>query len=260
MGTEKTSDFLILILQGQAGLHILTKEFIFLFLQRGQTQSPPPPKPPSPSFELGLSSFPPLPGAAGNLKTEDLFENRLASVVIGTSAKDKNLNVDASTNTIPSGIPREPLLPVSSALPGTFESPPSPSQSPDECKILNKPQEPPNMDRLSATLVTASKSVQVNGAATELRKPSYAEICQRTSKDTSTLQPQKEQKPNTVAYIKEERKPSDSSTEKSRELLPIKANSGRPKDQRRPSGRRSPPPAIGKRLNKEQNTPPKSPQ
>uniref|UniRef100_A0A8B9MV62 La ribonucleoprotein 4B n=1 Tax=Accipiter nisus TaxID=211598 RepID=A0A8B9MV62_9AVES len=52
---------------------------------RGQTQSPPPPKPPSPSFELGLSSFPPLPGAAGNLKTEDLFENRLSSVVIGTS-------------------------------------------------------------------------------------------------------------------------------------------------------------------------------
>lgn len=57
---------------------------VFLF-QRGQTQSPPPPKPPSPSFELGLSSFPPLPGAAGNLKTEDLFENRLSSVVIGTS-------------------------------------------------------------------------------------------------------------------------------------------------------------------------------
>lgn len=57
---------------------------LFLF-QRGQTQSPPPPKPPSPSFELGLSSFPPLPGAAGNLKTEDLFENRLSSVVIGTS-------------------------------------------------------------------------------------------------------------------------------------------------------------------------------
>ncbi|XP_025061553.1 la-related protein 4B isoform X2 [Alligator sinensis] len=52
---------------------------------RGQTQSPPPPKPPSPSFELGLSSFPPLPGAAGNLKTEDLFENRLSSVIIGTS-------------------------------------------------------------------------------------------------------------------------------------------------------------------------------
>uniref|UniRef100_A0A5F8GP48 La ribonucleoprotein 4B n=1 Tax=Monodelphis domestica TaxID=13616 RepID=A0A5F8GP48_MONDO len=52
---------------------------------RSQTQSPTPPKPPSPSFELGLSSFPPLPGAAGNLKTEDLFENRFSNMVIGTS-------------------------------------------------------------------------------------------------------------------------------------------------------------------------------
>ncbi|KAG9476445.1 hypothetical protein GDO78_003152 [Eleutherodactylus coqui] len=55
---------------------------------RGQTQSPPPIKPPSPSFELGLSSFPPLPGAAGNLKPEDFFENRLSNLVISTS-KDK---------------------------------------------------------------------------------------------------------------------------------------------------------------------------
>ncbi|OXB76802.1 UNVERIFIED_CONTAM: hypothetical protein H355_008191 [Colinus virginianus] len=119
---------------------------------RGQTQSPPPPKPPSPSFELGLSSFPPLPGAAGNLKTEDLFENRLSNVVIGTTKERvssqcsflanpinwalwlpffvvQNVNVDASTNTVPSGIPREPLLPPSSALPRTLERSPSPSQS-----------------------------------------------------------------------------------------------------------------------------------
>lgn len=55
--------------------------------QRVTPQSPPPPpKPPSPSFELGLSSFPPLPGAAGQLKTEDVFDNRLASsVVVGTT-------------------------------------------------------------------------------------------------------------------------------------------------------------------------------
>jgi len=65
-------------------IHCGNLSMLFLF-QRGQTQSPSPPKPPSPSFELGLSSFPPLPGAAGNLKTEDLFENRLSNVVIGTS-------------------------------------------------------------------------------------------------------------------------------------------------------------------------------
>ncbi|XP_066847566.1 la-related protein 4B isoform X3 [Anser cygnoides] len=227
---------------------------------RGQTQSPPPPKPPSPSFELGLSSFPPLPGAAGNLKTEDLFENRLSSVVIGTS-KERNLNVDASTNTIPSGIPREPLLPVSSTLPRTFERSPSPTQSSEDSKVVDKQQrETQSTERVSSsTLSTACKSVQVNGAATELRKPSYAEICQRTTKDPPTLQPQKEQKPNTVACGKEERKPTET-IEKNREPPPAKSHPGQPKDQRRQSGRRSSPPAVGKRLNKEQNTPPKSPQ
>ncbi|KAM6410252.1 la-related protein 4B isoform 2-T3 [Pluvialis apricaria] len=227
---------------------------------RGQTQSPPPPKPPSPSFELGLSSFPPLPGAAGNLKTEDLFENRLSSVVIGTS-KERNINVDASTNTTPSGIPREPLLPVSSALPRTFERSPSPSQSSEDSKVVDKQQrETQSTERLSSsTLSTACKSVQVNGAAIELRKPSYAEICQRTTKDPPTLQPQKEQKPNTVACGKEERKPTET-IEKNREPPPAKSHPGQPKDQRRQSGRRSSPPAVGKRLNKEQNTPPKSPQ
>ncbi|XP_014800533.1 PREDICTED: la-related protein 4B isoform X1 [Calidris pugnax] len=227
---------------------------------RGQTQSPPPPKPPSPSFELGLSSFPPLPGAAGNLKTEDLFENRLSSVVIGTS-KERNINVDASTNTTPSGIPREPLLPVSSTLPRTFERSPSPSQSSEDSKVVEKQQrETQSTERLSSsTLSTACKSVQVNGAAIELRKPSYAEICQRTTKDPPTLQPQKEQKPNTVACGKEERKPTET-IEKNREPPPAKSHPGQPKDQRRQSGRRSSPPAVGKRLNKEQSTPPKSPQ
>lgn len=56
-----------------------------LLFQRSQTQSPTPPRPPSPSFELGLSSFPPLPGAAGHLKTEDLFENRLSGLLTGSS-------------------------------------------------------------------------------------------------------------------------------------------------------------------------------
>ncbi|MEE6467203.1 hypothetical protein FKM82_007164 [Ascaphus truei] len=227
---------------------------------RGQTQSPPPVKPPSPSFELGLSSFPPLPGAAGNLKPEDFFENRLSSMVIGTS-KEKNVNVDASTNTVPSGIPREPLLPVPTALPATFQSPPSPSHSPDESKMVDIQQrESPTIERISTTLTTASKSVQVNGAATELRKPSYAEICQRTSKDAPTLQPSKEQKPNSTVCVKEERKLTETSIEKSRENPLTKSNAGRPKDQRRLSGRRSPPLAIGKRVNKEPGSPPRSPQ
>ncbi|XP_025958970.2 la-related protein 4B isoform X4 [Dromaius novaehollandiae] len=174
--------------------------------------------------------------------------------------KFTNLNVDASTNTIPSGIPREPLLPVSSTLPRTFERSPSPSQSSEDSKVVDKQQrETQSTERLSSTLSTACKSVQVNGAAIELRKPSYAEICQRTTKDPPTLQPQKEQKPNTVACGKEERKPTET-IEKNREPPPAKSHPGQPKDQRRQSGRRSSPPAVGKRLTKEQNTPPKSPQ
>ncbi|XP_077347250.1 la-related protein 4B [Lithobates pipiens] len=228
---------------------------------RGQTQSPPPIKPPSPSFELGLSSFPPLPGAAGNLKPDDFFESRLSSLVISTS-KEKNVNVDASTNTIPSGIPREPLLLVPTVLPVTYQSPPSPSQSPDDSKVADmQQQESPTIERISTTLNTSSKSVQVNGAATELRKPSYAEICQRTSKDGPNLQPSKEQK-NVAVCVKAEGKVTDPSIEKTRDTPPAKSSTGRPKDQRRLSGRRSPPPplSIGKRGNKEPGSPLKSPQ
>ncbi|OCT73883.1 hypothetical protein XELAEV_18032847mg [Xenopus laevis] len=226
---------------------------------RGPTQSPPPMKPPSPSFELGLSSFPPLPGAAGNLKPDDFFENRMSNMVISTS-KEKNLNVDASTNTVPSGIPREPLLPIPAALPVTFQSPPSPSHSPDESKMVDvQPRESPTIERISATLTTASKSVQVNGAATELRKPSYAEICQRSKDAAPTSQPSKDQKQNSTVCVKEEKRLAEAPTEKSRENPPPKSNPGRPKDQRRLSGRRSPPLAIGKRVNKEPGSPLTSP-
>ncbi|XP_064410714.1 la-related protein 4B isoform X2 [Latimeria chalumnae] len=226
---------------------------------RGPTQSPPLPKPPSPNFELGLSSFPPLPGAAGNLKTEDVYENSLSSTVIGTS-KEKNQNVDASTNTIPSGIPREVSLQSSSTLPTSFESPPSPSQSPDETKGQDiKQRERQALERLTTTLSTASKSVQVNGAATELRKPSYAEICQRTTKEVPTLQTQREQKPSSL-ISKDDKKATEIPGEKNRDPPPAKGTPGRPRDQRKPSGWRSPPLAVGKRSNKEHNTPPKSPQ
>ncbi|XP_070584938.1 la-related protein 4B isoform X6 [Erythrolamprus reginae] len=214
---------------------------------RGQTQSPPPTKPPSPSFELGLSSFPPLPGAAGNLKTEDLFENRLSNVNV--SSKEKAINV--GTNIVPAGIPHKISLPVSSALPGTSKTSPSPSKVPDDPKTMDKQKETESTQTLCDVVNTASKSVQVNGdvLAQERRKPSYAEICQRIIKDSAA---RTEQKPNTVGCGKEERKPTET-LERSREMMS--------KDQRRPSGRRSPlPTAIGKRLTKEQSTPPKSPQ
>lgn len=108
----------------------------------------------------------------------------------------------------------------------------------------------------------------------ELRKPSYAEICQRV-KDAPTLQQPptpKEAKPACAAPAGEERKCPDSSIPtgeaKARETYPPSskpgsATSGRPpRDARRPAGRwASPPPHPGKTPSKDpQHTPPKSPQ
>uniref|UniRef100_A0A2K5Z2F7 La ribonucleoprotein 4B n=1 Tax=Mandrillus leucophaeus TaxID=9568 RepID=A0A2K5Z2F7_MANLE len=227
-----------------------------------QTQSPTPPKPPSPSFELGLSNFPPLPGAAGNLKTEDLFENRLSSLIIGPS-KERTLSADASVNTLPVVVSREPSVPASCAVSATYERSPSPAHLPDDPKVAEKQREAHSVDRLPPALTaTACKSVQVNGAATELRKPSYAEICQRTSKEppSSPLQPQKEQKPNTVVGCGKEEKKLAEPAERYREPPALKSTPGAPRDQRRPAGGRPSPSAMGKRLSREQSTPPKSPQ
>ncbi|KAI4538190.1 hypothetical protein MG293_011593 [Ovis ammon polii] len=127
---------------------------------RSQTQSPTPPRPPSPSFELGLSSFPPLPGAAGHLKTEDLFENRLSGLLAGTS-KERSLNADASTNTLPAVHPREPLAPCATSV--ACERTPSPARLPEDAKVVEKQRETPSVDRPPPALAlstTASKSVQ----------------------------------------------------------------------------------------------------
>ncbi|XP_053778018.1 la-related protein 4B isoform X4 [Desmodus rotundus] len=219
---------------------------------RSQTQSPTPPKPPSPSFELGLSNFPPLPGAAGHLKTEDLFENRLSSLLLGS--KERSHSADAGTSTLPASTPREPPGPAPCTLSMAHERAPSPAHLPEDPKVVEKTREALSADRLTST--TASKSVQVNGTTTELRKPSYAEICQRTSREPSSspLPPPKEQKPNTVGCGKEEKKLTE------KEPSAPKSNPGPPRDQRRPLGRRPSPPATGKRPHREQSTPPRSPQ
>uniref|UniRef100_A0A3Q1C4U9 HTH La-type RNA-binding domain-containing protein n=1 Tax=Amphiprion ocellaris TaxID=80972 RepID=A0A3Q1C4U9_AMPOC len=228
---------------------------------------PPPPKPPSPSFELGLSSFPPLPGAAGQLKTDDVFDSRLASsVVVGTS-KERVRNASNARVLSPAG-PKEPLRCSTSPMPASFQpSPtattPTPTLSPVQLSV----------ERVPGTLSTASKSVQVNGAATELRKPSYAEICQRV-KDAPTSQPPtpKEAKPACSASAGEERKCADTSTPpgeaKARETYYPSSKAGPaaparpPKEARRPAGRwASPPPHPGKPPSKDpHHTPPKSPQ
>ncbi|XP_054599522.2 la-related protein 4B isoform X2 [Nothobranchius furzeri] len=262
---------------------------------RAMPQSPPPPpKPPSPNFELGLSSFPPLPGAAGHLKTADVFDNRLCGKEVVRPTKERNVSADSSSSgALSPAAPREPLQTSTSSVTPSFQppttiptsaltltpSPGTPLSSTTTVFMEVKPTEvkpkeaQPSVQRVPGTLSTASKSVQVNGAATEQRKPSYAEICQRV-KDTPSSQHSptpKEAKPTCATATAEDRKctdPSPSSGEaKARETHHSSSKHGsapgRPlKEARRPAGRwASPPPHPGKPPSKDpHHTPPKSPQ
>ncbi|XP_005752477.1 la-related protein 4B isoform X3 [Pundamilia nyererei] len=295
-----TTDYSLGIGRGRKNVSASRKKRDEKFTRVTPQSPPPPPKPPSPSFELGLSSFPPLPGAAGQLKTDDVFDNRLASSVVVGNSKERNVSAESSSGgTLSPAGPKEPLRSSTSPMATTFQpSPTTPTTTPastltpspgtphspapslpvTEVKVTEvKPKEVQlSVERVPGTLSTASKSVQVNGAATEQRKPSYAEICQRV-KDTPTLQQPttpKEAKPACAATAGEERKCPDASTPsgeaKARETYHSSskpsstgATTGRPpKEVRRPGGRwASPPPHPGKTPNKDSHhTPPKSPQ
>ncbi|XP_063318322.1 la-related protein 4B isoform X3 [Pelmatolapia mariae] len=295
-----TTDYSLGIGRGRKNVSASRKKRDEKFTRVTPQSPPPPPKPPSPSFELGLSSFPPLPGAAGQLKTDDVFDNRLASSVVVGNSKERNVSAESSSGgTLSPAGPKEPLRSSTSPMATTFQpSPTTPTTTPastltpspgtphspapslpvTEVKVTEvKPKEVQlSVERVPGTLSTASKSVQVNGAATEQRKPSYAEICQRV-KDAPTLQQPttpKEAKPACAATAGEERKCPDTSTPsgeaKARETYhpsskpsSTGATTGRPpKEVRRPGGRwASPPPHPGKTPNKDSHhTPPKSPQ
>uniref|UniRef100_A0A3Q4HY68 La ribonucleoprotein 4B n=1 Tax=Neolamprologus brichardi TaxID=32507 RepID=A0A3Q4HY68_NEOBR len=263
-----TTDYSLGIGRGRKNVSASRKKRDEKFTVMTPQSPPPPPKPPSPSFELGLSSFPPLPGAAGQLKTDDVFDNRLASSVVVGNSKER-VGTDAKLKLsyrFVSGVLNSVGINVNSNKPWR------------EVKVTEvKPKEAQlSVERVPGTLSTASKSVQVNGAATEQRKPSYAEICQRV-KDAPTLQQPttpKEAKPACAATAGEERKCPDASTPsgeaKARETYhpsskpsSTGATTGRPpKEVRRPGGRwASPPPHPGKTPNKDSHhTPPKSPQ
>uniref|UniRef100_A0A4W4G9S9 HTH La-type RNA-binding domain-containing protein n=1 Tax=Electrophorus electricus TaxID=8005 RepID=A0A4W4G9S9_ELEEL len=181
------------------------------FTVSSSAQSPPPApeRVPSPSFELGLSSFPPLPGAAGILKaevkTETSLENRLSDVVTGV-AKDKPLNKDASTSRMTSGIPKESAGTVTAPTiqpPVEQQIPSSPAHTRCTMKAQEgKPKEvAASAERTSVPNTSKTTPVQLNmGCSNDLavicqepRKPSYAEICQRI-RDAPTQQPPVEPK------------------------------------------------------------------
>ncbi|XP_041847618.1 la-related protein 4B isoform X2 [Melanotaenia boesemani] len=299
--TEPTTpDYSLGVGRGRKNVSASRKKRDDKFTRVTPQSPPPPPKPPSPSFELGLSSFPPLPGAAGQLKTDDVFDNRLASSVVVGTTKERNVSADSSSGGALSPVgPKEPHRSSTSPMPSTFQpspttptvtsaptltpapgtphspAPPLPAAEVKAAEV--KPKEVQlSVERVSGTLSTASKSVQVNGAATELRKPSYAEICQRVKDTPTSHQPPtpKEAKPTCAAATAEDRKCTDASTPsgeaKARETYHPSSKPGSaagapgrpPKETRRPAGRwASPPPHPGKTPSKDpHHTPPKSPQ
>ncbi|XP_038159155.1 la-related protein 4B isoform X3 [Cyprinodon tularosa] len=290
-------DYSLGVGRGRKNLSASRKKRDEKFTRAAPQSPPPPPKPPSPSFELGLSSFPPLPEAAGQLKADEAFDNRLGSSVVVGTTKERHVSADSSSSALPPAGPKEPLRSSASPLPPSFQpSPTTPTAPPASTTATTAPSMPhspdpaaslevtevklkeaqPSVERVPGTLSTSSKSVQVNGAATEQKKPSYAEICQRVKENPTSLHsaPTKEAKPSCAAPAGEERKctdtPTPSGEHKARETYhpsskggPASVTQGRPlKEGRRPAGRwASPPPHPGKTSSKDaHHTPPKSPQ
>ncbi|XP_026056991.1 la-related protein 4B-like isoform X1 [Carassius auratus] len=209
---------------------------------RAATPSPPPvqERTPSPSFELGLSSFPPLPGAAGNLKpevkTENSLDNRLSDIVSG-AVKDKEfhrdsfvssqpLNKDVVTSRVISGTPKESV----EAAPAPAAQTPvdhqhSPSPAVTKPTTVEKPKEmqtPAEKCSETPAAKTVPLSNPVSLSVQEPRKPSYAEICQRI-RDAPTQQPSADPRP--LSSTAEDIKTSDSAERRYRESAPAPAKS-----------------------------------
>ncbi|XP_062841499.1 la-related protein 4B [Trichomycterus rosablanca] len=171
---------------------------------KAPAQSPPPSqeRAPSPSFELGLSSFPPLPGAAGNLKTEvkteNSLESRLSDIVTGV-AKDKTVNKDAVLTLTASVIHKGPAQTGNTTTTQPVVEQHNPSSPADTKSTVKTEEGKPKetsapAERPSVPQVPKTKPVQLNNPITEPRKPSYAEICQRI-REAPTQQPPPDPKP-----------------------------------------------------------------
>lgn len=77
----------------------------------------------------------------------------------------QGLGTDAGMSTLPAAAPRETPGPAPCTLSTAHERAPSPACLPEDPKVIEKPREAPSADRLPSA-PTASKSVQVNSAAT----------------------------------------------------------------------------------------------
>uniref|UniRef100_H3C1L9 La ribonucleoprotein 4B n=1 Tax=Tetraodon nigroviridis TaxID=99883 RepID=H3C1L9_TETNG len=217
-GAEPTgADYALGVGRGSTNLSASRKKREEKFARATPQSPPPPPKPPSPSFELGLSSFPPLPGAAGQLKPDEALDNRLGGGGGGGAvgaAKEQNVSPDPPPGGSPSLlVPKEPVRSSASAAPLSFQPPPSGPAPPSAPTSGSGPRHSPAPSLPAADVVATEMKQLWASLCQELRKPSYAEICQR-AKDTLASQPPpppKEAKPACTAPAGVERKCPDAS-------------------------------------------------
>ncbi|XP_064408592.1 la ribonucleoprotein 4Aa isoform X3 [Latimeria chalumnae] len=262
----------------------------------------PPPtetKAPTPKFDLAASSFPPLPGSGASTQGELVLENRMADVVKGIS-KEKEVTKDLPTSTATpvqeeathrtTALPSAPIKNVSQ--PGAAEVPVISSTTQPERKLVEvsvqKDLAGPGTASLTSSVAvpkpprtnsTAAPSTATmpTPAATEPRKLSYAEVCQKPPKDLPAVSvpPPRELRTNASPVAKvDENVACEKAVEKSQEKPEGKAKdcprfrgSGAPRggipgkirEQRRLFGRRSSPQGAARRNGKEQTALPKSP-
>ncbi|XP_035244273.1 la-related protein 4-like isoform X1 [Anguilla anguilla] len=185
-----------------------------------ETQAPPP------KFDLASSSFPPLPGCVASARGEPALENRLSDVVRGLSRPKPEVKDSACSSSgaqeeapcVPS--PSQPVckpVPPASDLPAAssvshhdskLEKPdvqkatiltpgpaPGPAPvSPQPSHAQSGPAPKPWSSSSSAPIVPAPSSTP----GPELRKLSYAEVCQRPpcSPSPAAVQPLRELRAN----------------------------------------------------------------
>ncbi|XP_048084781.1 la-related protein 4B-like isoform X4 [Alosa alosa] len=180
---------------------------------RGAEASPPPVRSASPVLEFGPSSFPPLPSASPHTHTPHTpphahtshtpphthtphtppytHTHSLHSLLSNIAIATAHLQDVSSEGGASSPLSTGRAVVTTPPLPSNFLSPPSstlwPTCSTEDLKCEKETQV--SVERAYITVATASKSVQVNGLATEGRKPSYAEICQRIRDSYSSERP-----------------------------------------------------------------------
>ncbi|XP_055365261.1 la-related protein 4 isoform X2 [Betta splendens] len=160
---------------------------------------------PPPKFDLATSNFPPLPGCVVSVQGETVPETRLSDVVRGLKVTTKTaiqgaietpqtpVSDSITLADKPTPVTRQPVAPPISSVVSTKEE--DKAEVPMPKGVISSTQDVlPVASEHAATTCTQPTSPKVQSPPSTLasdlgsRKLSYAEVCQRLSKDPSPVQ------------------------------------------------------------------------